>query len=61
MAFRKLCMSDLRKSEEELKDEELKDEPVLELVYGSIAQISALASGMELLAHQNQSVPATVT
>ncbi len=45
MVFRKLCMSDLQRSQDE-PDEV--DEPVLELVYGSIARISALASGREL-------------
>ena len=54
MVFKKLCMSDLRKPEEE--DETpastpVSKEPVLELVYGSIAKISALAAGMELKHH----------
>lgn len=40
MIFKKLCMSDLYSSD--------RVEPVLELVYGSIAQISALATGLEL-------------
>ena len=54
MVFRKLCMSDLRNHDEDFSDENvnLKEEPVLELVYGAIAQISALASGMELQAHR---------
>ncbi len=43
MAFRKLCMSDLR-----LPDDEPGAEPALELVYGSIARLSALATGIEL-------------
>lgn len=50
MVFRKLCMSDLRKPEDDPADDESKSEPVLELVYGSIARISALAAGRELLA-----------
>lgn len=44
MVFRMLCMSDLRQSDTET----LNTEPVLELVYGSIARISALAAGKEL-------------
>lgn len=55
MVFRKLCMSDLRKLDEAEPDEDaspLKDTPVLELVYGSIAQISALAAGRELRAQR---------
>lgn len=48
MVFRKLCMSDLRESAEEGADETPGDEPILELVYGSIARISALATGIEL-------------
>jgi glutamate--cysteine ligase len=52
MVFRKLCMSDLRKPEEdEFPDEADGEEPGLELVYGSIARISALASGIETLKH----------
>jgi glutamate--cysteine ligase len=54
MVFRKLCMSDLRSLQEdppEDPDEKHSKEPVLELVYGSIARISALATGRELLAH----------
>jgi len=47
MVFRKLCMSDLRAS---LEDDEVQ-EPTLELVYGTIAKISALAAGMELTEH----------
>lgn len=43
MAFRKLCMSDLK-----APDDELGTEPALELVYGSVARISALATGKEL-------------
>lgn len=54
MVFRKLCMSDLRSPEADPTDEDLKDEPVLELVYGSIARISALATGRELLAHSRK-------
>jgi glutamate--cysteine ligase len=51
MVFRKLCMSDLQRpdpSNVEDDDEDMKKEPVMELIYGSIARISALATGMEL-------------
>ncbi len=43
MVFKMLCMSDLRQGEE----------ATLELVYGSIARISALATGLELAEHLN--------
>ncbi|OFZ19630.1 MAG: glutamate--cysteine ligase [Bdellovibrionales bacterium GWB1_55_8] len=43
MVFRKLCMSDLQTSEEDAKPQ-----PVLELVYGWVARLSALAAGREL-------------
>jgi glutamate--cysteine ligase len=52
MVFRKLCMSDLRAlnpEKDDLTEEELKEEePMLELVYGAVARISALAAGKEL-------------
>jgi hypothetical protein len=49
MVFRKLCMSDLRKPDDTEADAEDKgEEPILELIYGSIARISALAAGREL-------------
>ena len=55
MVFKKLCMSDLRTPETDSLldpyDDELKDEPILELAYGSIARISALATGLELANH----------
>jgi glutamate--cysteine ligase len=53
MVFKKLCMSDLRTPETDTSDDDddMKDEPILELVYGSIARISALATGLELLEH----------
>ncbi len=54
MVFRKLCMSDLRKLDDPDADDEpslLKDLPMMELLYGSIAQISALAAGREFKAH----------
>jgi glutamate--cysteine ligase len=55
MVFKKLCMSDLRKPGDEEADVEDKlDEPVLELVYGSIARISALATGLEMLERVGQ-------
>ncbi len=44
MVFRKLCMSDLRDD----SDEPTAEETLLELVYGSVARISALATGLEL-------------
>ena len=52
MVFRKLCMTDLRRAaledEPSVPSEIAEDEePVLELVYGSIARISALATGLE--------------
>ncbi len=46
MVFRRLCMSDLRASENG-EDQEC---PILEMVYGSIARISAFAAGLELKA-----------
>lgn len=46
MVFKKLCMSDLRRENEEETDEE--EEPELELVYGSVARLSALAAGLEI-------------
>lgn len=49
MVFRKLCMSDLRKPGDEFEPETPEDnEPILELVYGSVARISALATGLEM-------------
>jgi glutamate--cysteine ligase len=51
MVFKKLCMSDLRTPDTDLTEEGLKDEPIRELAYGSIARISALASGLELASH----------
>ncbi|MBC7386496.1 MAG: glutamate--cysteine ligase [Cryobacterium sp.] len=44
MVFRMLCMSDLRDESEDPQTEE----NVLELVYGSVARLSALATGLEL-------------
>ena len=52
MVFKKLCMSDLRDADTE-SDEEAKT-PTLELVYGSIARISALATGIELAKHARE-------
>jgi glutamate--cysteine ligase len=51
MVFRKLCMSDLRAIEQE-GDECQEKEPLLELVYGAVARISALAAGRELAEHR---------
>ena len=54
MLFKKLCMSDLRESESELQEgiETAKKLPTLELVYGSIAKLSTLATGLELSEHK---------
>jgi glutamate--cysteine ligase len=49
MVFKKLCMSDLSSLGEEDAPQKL---PVLELVYGWIARISALATGRELAVHR---------
>jgi glutamate--cysteine ligase len=60
MVFKKLCMSDLRAPEIDSTDptdpinESLKNEPIRELVYGSIAKISALATGLELRYHNRK-------
>ena len=55
MVFKKLCMSDLRASQLEATLEESdQEEPILELVYGSVARLSALATGLELA---NQILP----
>jgi glutamate--cysteine ligase len=48
MVFRKLCMSDLQKPGDDVPEPSGENEPLLELVYGSIARISALATGLEL-------------
>ena len=51
MVFRKLCVSDLRRpflETDEIDDDEPTDEPLMELVYGTIARISAMAAGIEL-------------
>lgn len=48
MVFRKLCMSDLKRPDDDNEEKPDDEEPVLELVYGSIARISALAAGKEL-------------
>ena len=53
MVFKKLCMSDLRHpsmSEDSEADTSEADEsePILELVYGAIARISAIATGLEI-------------
>ena len=54
MVFRKLCMSDLRRPGSESPGEEPANEktaePMLELVYGWIGRISALAAGREIQA-----------
>ena len=59
MVFKKLCMSDLKNPDNDLEDSQPDQEssnqpPTLELVYGSIAKLSALATGMELAAHARQ-------
>lgn len=50
MIFKKLCMSDLRLPSHDFIEEygNLKKLPLLELVYGTVAKISTLASGLEL-------------
>jgi glutamate--cysteine ligase len=48
MVFKKLCMSDLQSGDFEDDETETQDQPILELVYGSIARLSALAAGQEL-------------
>ena len=67
MVFRKLCMSDLRSLSAEPQElqtpaESTQDLPVLELVYGSVARISALATGLELAetTHPNQAASGNV-
>lgn len=56
MVFRKLCMSDLRDFGAELEDAgaaaDHNEEPLMELVYGAVARISAIAAGQELAAKQ---------
>lgn len=66
MVFKKLCMSDLRRpgqidesfgDDQDLPDAEgdSGEEPILEIVYGSIARLSALATGKELARHRRTS------
>jgi glutamate--cysteine ligase len=53
MVFRKLCMSDLREQDEDGGEEDMS----MEAVYGAVARISALATGLELkerLGHKPQ-------
>ena len=56
MAFKKLCMSDLRDLSvgEQARDQDSKPEPIRELVYGAVARLSALATGMELAKHARE-------
>jgi glutamate--cysteine ligase len=54
MVFKMLCMSDLREIENE-PDEEIKKKPILEIVYGAVARVSALATGRELAVHAAKS------
>jgi len=59
MVFRKLCMADLRSAILDHEDQEYSSEvqlPLLEMVYGSIARISALAAGRELAEVAKRSV-----
>jgi glutamate--cysteine ligase len=51
MVFKMLCMSDLRELEKDPEDEEFKKIPVLEMIYGAVARVSALATGRELAVH----------
>lgn len=53
MVFRKLCMADLRAYDPEETTEE---EPLMELVYGTVARLSALATGKELWTLQQKEV-----
>ncbi len=54
MVFKKLCMSDLQR--DDVPEDETtapggqEEDPVLELVYGSVARLSALATGREIAA-----------
>lgn len=60
MVFKKFCMSDLQRLDElEQLGEQMpqKHQPTLELVYGSIARLSALATAKELKAHGNSLFP----
>jgi glutamate--cysteine ligase len=51
MVFKKLCMSDLKREDVETElDSDGDSEPTLELVYGAVARLSALATGKELAA-----------
>jgi glutamate--cysteine ligase len=52
MVFRKLCMSDLREEADETEAEDTS----LEQVYGAVARISALATGLELKEHLSHNV-----
>lgn len=52
MVFRKLCMSDLKSLDPDRAADETDEkeaEPLMELVYGAIGRISALAAGRELV------------
>jgi glutamate--cysteine ligase len=51
MVFKMLCMSDLRELEKDPEDDETKKLPVLEMIYGAVARVSALATGRELAVH----------
>ncbi len=54
MVFKKLCMSDLRFPQtEHLPDDfyQFEKQPILEIVYGAIAKLSAFATGLELANH----------
>ena len=50
MVFKMLCMSDLRELEND-PDEDNKNAPLLEMIYGAVARVSALATGRELAVH----------
>jgi glutamate--cysteine ligase len=55
MVFRKLCMSDLKSLDPDRaadETDEKESEPLMELVYGAIGRISALAAGRELAEQQ---------
>lgn len=57
MVFKTLCMSDLKKPEIGTNEEGSTEGPILELVYGTIARISALASGREFKEHSKKNNP----
>jgi glutamate--cysteine ligase len=63
MVFRKLCVSDLKRpffdqddsDPEDAADDSSGEEPLMELVYGTVARISAMAAGIEIQENANRS------